>query len=272
MPPFRLTGLVLNMPANHNEGDIPMIAISTGFVDAPECVLLDMGISPTEFTDDNGSVNPGGHIHLYKGSGNPGVAINASTPSESTLMSNASTVNGYDVLMFPCQGADSAQAITPTGATNLLNFANAGGRVFATHYNYAWLDPAPPFDSQFPPVANWDINLPNPTPDPGEATINTNFDDGAILAQWLLDAGASTAFGQVQLSTLRHNFTSVIAPTQSWATLNSSGDIMQMTFNTPVGATAANQCGRVLFNEYHVYNISSMGEVYNSSPSHGSNF
>jgi hypothetical protein len=34
---------------------------------------------------------------------------------------------------------------------------------------------------------------------------------------------------------------------------------MQFTFNTPVGATAANQCGRVLYNEYHVYTASSGG-------------
>ena len=32
---------------------------------------------------------------------------------------------------------------------------------------------------------------------------------------------------------------------------------MQMTFNTPVGAPAASQCGRVLYNEYHVFNASS---------------
>ena len=263
-----LTGLVLNMPANHNEGDIPMIAISTGSVDALECVLLDMGISPTEFTDDNGSVNAGGHIHLYKGSSSAGAEINASTPNESTLMSNAGTMNNYDVLMFPCQSNASNQA-TATGATNLLNYADAGGRVFATHFSYAWLNPASPYDSQFPAVADWvgDTDLAN-----GEATINTKFNDGLTLAQWLLNAGASTSFGQVALSTLRNDISGVIPPTQSWATLNSDGDIMQMTFNTPVGAAAANQCGRVLFNEYHVYNSSSAGAIYNSSLPNGQTF
>ena len=64
-----LTGLSLNMPADHTQGDIPMIAIVTGSVDGVECVLRDMGIVDTEFTDDNGTVNPGGHIHLYKGGG-----------------------------------------------------------------------------------------------------------------------------------------------------------------------------------------------------------
>jgi hypothetical protein len=254
-----LTGLVLHMPADHTQGDIPLIAIATGSVDALECVFRNMGIADTEFTDDNGTVNPEGRIHLYKGSYSPGADISASTPSQTTLMGTAtdsSLLNSYDVVMFPCQSAAAGQA-TPVAATNLLNYANAGGRVFATHYSYAWLNPNSPYDSQFPPVANWNLGLPNPTPDPGPATIDTGFTDGATLAQWLQNAGASynDTPGQVLLSTLRQNFSSVIPPTQPWATMNSDGAIMQMTFNAPVGAPAANQCGRVLFNEYHVENL-----------------
>ncbi|MGD0629008.1 MAG: Ig-like domain repeat protein [Terracidiphilus sp.] len=268
-----LAGIELDMPSNHKQGDIPLIAISTGGVDGMECVLRDMGIADTEFTDDNGTVNPGGRIHLYQGSGTPqavgGAVINASTPSETVLMSSPTTMNGYDVLMFPCQGGPDGQA-TPAGATNLLNYANTGGRVFATHYGYAWLDPSPPFDSQFPPVVDWNHNLEFPFPDPGAATINTGFTDGAALAQWLLNEGASNTYGQVELSTLRNDISAVIPPTQSWATVNSDSAIMQITFNAPVGAPAANQCGRVLYNEYHVVDLENLpngndtGQVYPS--------
>jgi hypothetical protein len=238
------------MPADHTQGDIPLIAIATGSVDALECVFRQMGIADSEFTDDNGTT--GGRIHLYKGSASAGENINASTPSQTLLMgtpTDSSLMNSYDMVMFPCQGTPSGQS-TITAETNLLNYANAGGRVFTTHYSYAWLNPNSPYDSQFPPVANWvnDTALAN-----GTATINTGFTDGATLAQWLQNAGASTTFGQVALSTLKNDISGVIPPTQSWATLNTNNDIMQMTFNTPVGAAAANQCGRVLFNEYHVY-------------------
>jgi hypothetical protein len=268
-----LTGIELDMPSTHLQGDIPLIAIATGSVDGLECVFRDMGIADTEFTDDNGTVNPGGRIHLYEGSGAlsaaGGAVINASTPSESVLTSSAATMNGYDVLMFPCQGLADGQA-TPAGATNLVSYANAGGRVFATHYSYAWLDPNPPFDSDFPPVVNWNHNLTYPFPDPGPATINSGFSDGAALAQWLLNAGASNTYGQVELSTLRNDISAVIPPTQSWATMNSDDAIMQITFNAPVGAPAANQCGRVLYNEYHVVDLESLpngndnGQVYPS--------
>jgi hypothetical protein len=51
-----LTGLSLNMPSTHAQGDdIPLIAIATGSDDAMECVLRKMGIADSEFTDDNGT-------------------------------------------------------------------------------------------------------------------------------------------------------------------------------------------------------------------------
>jgi hypothetical protein len=263
-----LTGLALHMPSTHTQGDIPLIAIATGSVDALECVLREMGIADTEFTDDNGTTNPGGRIHLYKGDFSPGAEINASTPSETLLMgtpTNTTLLDSYDMVMFPCQGSPYAQSTTEL--TNLLNYANTGGRVFTTHYSYDRLDPASPYDSQFPPVANWHINQTSPTPDPGVATINTNFTDGATLAQWLQNAGASynNTSGQIQISTLRHDLDSVIPPTQSWLTLNNTtagNPVMQFTFNTPVGAAATNQCGRVLYNEYHVFNASGSGALF----------
>ncbi|MGA3160104.1 MAG: Ig-like domain-containing protein [Terracidiphilus sp.] len=270
-----LSGLALHMPANHTQGDIPMIAIATGSVDALECVLLDMGIAPTEFTDDIGTINPGGHIHLYTGSSSSGAEINASTPSQTVLMSNSATMDGYDVLMFPCQGNASNQA-TATGATNLLNYANDGGRVFATHYSYAWLDPAAPYDSQFPAVANWETGSEAQITS-GIGTVNTGFTDGATLAQWLQNAGATYqgSSDEIQISTLRTDVSSVINPTQSWLTYNSTAynnPVMQMTFNTPVGAPAASQCGRVMYNDYHVYSSSSSGASYNATLPNGQTF
>ncbi len=264
-----LTGLSLNMPADHTQGDIPMIAIVTGSVDAAECVLHDMGIANTEFTDDNGTVNLGGHIHLYRGGGNPGAEINSATPTESALTGNPTTLSNYDMVMFPCQGGQYVQASGPL--TNLMDYANAGGRLFTTHYSYVYLDPNPPMDAQFAPVANWTTTAEQSIVS-GVATVNTDFSDGATLAQWLQNSGATvTGTGnQIQVNTLRTDVSTVIPPTQSWLTLNSgssptqSGNpVMQMTFNTPVGAAAANQCGRVMFNDYHVVTpIAGANQVY----------
>lgn len=263
-----VTGLALHMPASRNDGDIPLIAIATGSADGFECVFHDMGIADTEFTDDNGVVNPGGRIHLYKGMSSPGADIGSTTPNESVLVSSATLLENYDVVMFPCQGGPTAK--NSTELSNVLNYANSGGRIFTTHYSYDWLNPGAPYDSPFPPVANWSPNQNDPSPDPGIANVNTGFTDGATLGQWLYNAGATYKGlqGEIQVSTLRHDTTGVIAPTQSWLTMNSSstgsGAVMQMTFNTPVGAPAANQCGRVLYNEYHVMNptITVTGKAY----------
>ncbi|MGP8083935.1 MAG: Ig-like domain repeat protein [Terracidiphilus sp.] len=274
-----LTGLSLHMPSTHAQGDIPLIAIATGALDALECVLLDMGIAPTEFTDDIGSVNPGGRIHLYSGSYAEGAEINASTPYQTALMSNSATMNSYDVLMFPCQGNAIDQA-TATGATNLLNYANSGGRVFATHYSYAWLDPDSPYDSQFPPVANWTVTTEEQVAF-GVGSLDTGFTDGATMAQWLQNANATVTGtnNQIDISALRTDVSSVISPTQSWVTLDSSSyhgqtgnPVMQMTFNTPVGSPAASQCGRVMYNDYHVYNGSAIGAMYNPDLPGGQTF
>ncbi len=257
-----LTGLVLHMPANHAEGDIPMIAIVTGKVDGVECVLLHMGIDQSEFTDDTGSVNAGGHIHLYQGGGSPGAEISSSTPVESTLTGNPVTLDGYDLVMFPCQGGEYFQPSTPL--TNIENYANAGGRVFTTHYSYVYLDPNAPIDAQFPPVADWTTTSEQQV-ESGVGTVSMDFSDGATLAQWLQNADATVpgSDNEIDISTLRTDVSGVIPPSQAWLTLNSgaySGQtgnpVMQMTFNTPVGAPAASQCGRVMFNDYHVINLS----------------
>ncbi len=284
-----LTGLQLGMPANHTQGNMPMIAIATGSVDGAECVLRDMGVSDSEFTDDTGSKNSGGFVHLYKGSLSPGAEISSKTPYETALMGGTSTtpLNNYDMVMFPCQGGSANQASDPmpavttpptpplaagVGPANLLNFAEAGGRIFATHYSYAWLYPGAPYDAQFGSVANW-TTADEQQISTGVGTVQENFSDGIILADWL-DYIKSTNTGttdEINISTLRTDVGSVIAPAQSWLTLNNgtysggtvtNNPVMQMTFNVPFGAPAANQCGRVMFNDYHVISISNTGATY----------
>lgn len=265
-----LTGQALSMPAKKDSlSDLPFIAITTGAVDGFECVFRDMGIAASEISDDASDPTFQSHIHLYKGNYAAGAGISSSTPSETALIDNLPLLKSYDVAMFPCQGGPKAK--TATELSNMSAFANAGGRIFATHYSFDWLVDNTTYNSPFTGVATWKVDQTRPTPDPGVAVVNTSFSDGATLAQWLSDVGA-TYNGipdEVAVNTLRHDLTSVIAPTQTWMTLNSAstapGTIMQMTFNTPVGAAAAQQCGRVLFNEYHVMddsNTVTTGKTY----------
>jgi hypothetical protein len=260
------TAINLSMPQNQSQGDIPKIAIATGAVDQVECVLLKMGISPSEFTDPSGT----GRINFYTGSGGAGSAIGNTTPTQASLMESAATLNQYDVLMLPCQGTPNNNVVAGVLGTqelaNFINFANAGGRVYSSHYSYAWMFNNPPFNG----VANWAPNSTQLTS--GTATVNTSFTAGQTLSQWLQlpVINASTSPGQMVLDTLRIDQTGVIAPTQSWLTLNQSmggvtNPVMQFVFDTPIPSSSnptPNQCGRVLFNEYHVENGSSSPTRY----------
>jgi len=278
------TAINLRMPQNQNQGDIPKIAIATGSVDQVECVLLKMGISQSEFTDPSLS----GRINFYTGSGyttnnlgtitsyGAGSAISPSTPTQASLMGgdtlNDSPLSQYDVLMLPCQGTPDnnvvAGALGTQELANFIAFANAGGRVYSSHYSYAWMFNNPPFNG----VVNWNPNSTQLVS--GTATVNTsNFTAGQTLSQWLQlpVINASTSPGQMDLDTLRIDQTGVIAPTQSWLTLNQSmggvaNPVMQFVFDTPIPSTSnptPNQCGRVLYNEYHVENgSSSTGKIF----------
>ena len=132
-------------PRNQTEGDIPLMAFSTGYVDALECVMRKIGIDDSEFTGPNG----GGRINLYVGIGSgltsttagPAQKGGAQAPdqyvTEDQLWSNVLTLKNYDMVLFACQG----WSIDRTSALpNIVDYTSAGGRLYVTHLGAAWLD------------------------------------------------------------------------------------------------------------------------------------
>jgi hypothetical protein len=161
------------------------------------------------------------------------------------------------MVMFACQGGQ----YLPQSAyqTNLIDYANAGGRVFATHFGYVWLYDDAPFSE----TADWDVNQQAEfTADPETANVvETITNEGAVyptgveLAQWLKDVGASTTLGQLPLGTLRKDQDGVTTGSQAWLQITddryTTPTVMQFSFNTPVNQPEAKTCGRVMFSEYH---------------------
>lgn len=247
---------------NQGEGDIPKMALVTGSSDSLECSLRKMGIADTEFTDYTVDVSSGGsspgRVNLFEGTGHSGVVPGSTTHTENTLVASTSTnfssslLGNYNVLVLPCQG-DATDYTTADGRGNVITFTGVGGRIFATHRSRYYISDQAPING----AANWtsDTSLSNST-----ATITTSFTDGLTLAQWLQDIGATTNQGQVAMTSLFNDQSGVNSPTQVWATLANS-DVAQFSFYTPVGAAAASQYGRVMFNEYHVDGSNSGGSV-----------
>jgi hypothetical protein len=165
----------------------------------------------------------------------------------------------YDIVLFPCQGDEVSH--TAAAHQNIVNYLDHGGRVFATHYSYVWFFETAPFTG----TAHWDVDGYVGDEDQTGYIKTTNgpgmpFPKGKTLAQWLQIVGASTTYGQIPLTQLRTDVASVIAPTQLWMEIHdpSQGTLpAHITFNTPVGKPAAEQCGRVVFDDFHVEGSSS---------------
>ncbi len=253
------------LPRTKAEGDIPKMAFVTGGVDAMECVYRKIGIADSEFTNPSGT----GRVNFYAGSGYYGTYITTIgpgyTPWDYTFLNNLVAMKNYDMILFPCQGDQYLYNSQAALETNIANYVNAGGRVFATHFSYIWFltrnysgYPIPTYSSPFSAAVNWSINQASPTPDPQLAYIDTGFAKGALLSQWLLNAGLSPAFGRMNINTLRHDFETLVAPSQRWIYLG-NGVTQHFTFNAPLGVPAEQQCGRVAFSDWHVENSNDSG-------------
>jgi hypothetical protein len=246
------------LPKNRTDGDggfadIPKMALASGSADPFECLLLKIGIDASEiqFPSDTSA-----RIHYYKYNGidrDPGGA-----PTGSTLTGNLTTLKSYDAILLPCEGGENTHN---TQALNVAAYADVGGRVFATHYGYVWLA-TPSFGSpqnltSFYGTANWYLDHSGYN-DPMTGNIDTSFPKGAAFAQWLVNVGASTTLGQMSINEPRWDAKSSInPPSQRWMYgkskyATSTDMLLSMTFNTPVSAAPADQCGRVVFSDFHV--------------------
>ncbi len=249
---------VLSMPQNHSQGDLPRIAFVTGTLDPVECVLQKIGVDQSEFTDPGG----GGYMNFFLATGDgPGARIDTATPSQPALFAttggpmNGPVINNYDMVVMECEGYEAQQPVAQEQA--LAAYAGNGGRVFASDFQYTWFfESSPPagWMPAFSGVANWGGNH-SGSPNTATAAIDQPPGNpvGLAFEQWLVNAQvAGAGSGSVTIDPAFHNLAGVTAPTQEWLHYASgAGQPIQLTFNTPVGAPAANQCGRVTFNDWH---------------------
>jgi hypothetical protein len=258
----------LRLPKNHAEGDIPRIAVSTGDADALECLLARIGVDASEYV---GGADGDGRIHIFQG-GSPTAALDVLNggdigPAPNTLLPGPSSAASlwdtradlmqFDVVLLSCEGTDTYGMQQQM----LFDYAAAGGRVFASHFHYAWFNTGP-FGSAN--LATWstsdgyigDIS----------ANIVTTFPKGQALAKWLGTVGALQG-GQLPITYACHNadVSAANAASQAWISAD-GGATEYLSFNTPIGAPAAKQCGRVVYSDLHVGAVSN---DYGGDPTNG---
>ncbi|HET7540668.1 MAG TPA: hypothetical protein VFK05_12375 [Polyangiaceae bacterium] len=221
----------LRMPSKQSEGNIPLIAMVTGKVDSLECVLRKMGIDGSEFTNPGGT----GRVQFYLGTGDTdtngayGQKIDNSTPKQSALFATDATskqpvINNYDMTILACQGGEYAQKAADMAA--MRNYAAAGGRVFATHYSYAWLTKNDQNTAQAGVADNWSEVAKwhrdegdKPASAVGHIDLTSN-PKGNAFQGWLEAVNASTpGSGTISVNVVRHDSDSISAvpgKTQQW--------------------------------------------------------
>jgi hypothetical protein len=251
----------IRLPKNRAEGDIPKIAISTGGADTMECLLHRMGIDDTEFTSGAGAER----IHIYKGQGGH-EASGGSPASETGLWKDKASLMAYDLVVLSCEGDEYGDGLTnypdgkssgtpgtkpPAALQAMKDYADSGGRIFASHFHYYWFSAGP---APFPQTATWtraSNNLGNIS-----GAIDTSFPKGVAFNQWLKNVGALTGT-TLPIVQARHNADvnpAVNKGSQPWITNadKATPATEYFTFNTPLAAPVDAQCGRVVYSDLHV--------------------
>ena len=269
------------LPRNRTDGlggvaDIPRLALVLGAAETLECFLRRVGLSDSEFArganDYAAAIAKPQRLHLYRASG---WSAGAGTPSLATLMSATGPLPAYTAVIGSCDygnhlGTWQDLSKTPAGSSahdRLIAYANQGGRVFMDHYvaDAMLTDGIAPWNGAG--VATWDSA--SGTPSTKKVRINNTTPGQQSLYQFLNAANAMATYGAPYIPLIDPRFqvysagTNAIewirgleswtAPTpDEWVGTPAGDHAMSVSFETPLGAAAGAECGRVIFNGMHV--------------------
>lgn len=233
------------LPRNKSEGDIPLIALTTGGADPLECLPKKMGIDVAEFTKAGGT----GRIQLYQGSG--GATMAGGIGPAQPFWTNLAELKKYDMVLLGCEGGEHNEnkGGNPT-STAIHDYTEAGGRVFGTHYHYTWLKHGP---ADFQSTATFGSgSLPNPS----DGYIDTSFAKGKAFADWMTNAPSALKSNPPPIFSIqdpRHDVDTVNnAVSTRWVFNTAQNVTYYYSFNAPVNAKPEAQCGKFVFSDLHV--------------------
>jgi hypothetical protein len=264
---------------DYSHADLPQIAMVSGSADPLECILMKAGISTSEIGSAASDTTGSKRLHFFHSARAPGAKLDPAygTQQDSSALWRDSSwttktpnhYSFYDVVLDACEGSaiDKKNISGGTGNPyqNLINYTNAGGRAFVTHFGYVWLAYPSAYTGYATAPDNWSgvatwrhLTGTTYTDDPMRATINTSFTKGSDYSKWLDVVGASVSTGsnRLDLHEARYDLSAVGANTQAWMTARPYSGAPNFpphfTFNTPYGATGGAQCGRVVYSDFHV--------------------
>jgi hypothetical protein len=185
---------------------------------------------------------------------NGGAAFTPASPWWDSL----DNLKKYDIVLHSCEGSYGSydannppmSAKSPAARKALQDFADMGGRVFASHWHTYWFENGtPPFQSIA--TFNHRAGLPNPY----DATIDQSFDGGRALATWMTNVGGSTTPGMVTIaqdaSQRLVDAATGGTTSQRWiyASTLDPQSVQYLNATTPI---PGGNCGRVVLSDIHV--------------------
>jgi hypothetical protein len=271
MLPTTLPDNPTRLPRNMADGlavNIPHIAVSTGHIDAMECVLEKMGLAHTEFANSGGAAR----VNLFRGgptTGTPpgnGARIDDATPHAGALYGDPTTLLGYDLVISDCEGQDWDEDLVERDSQgpNVREFVNRGGRMFASHWSMSWLyengtavyDPADPIATGLGPAATWTVMGDNSMMGTGVISVGRPGASPRIqnFADWMVNEGVTMMPGyDFMIVEPRSQSTALGATTEEFVYRPDGNQrTQQFSFNTPYGSPPEMACGRVAYSGFHV--------------------
>ena len=266
-----LDPVATRLPKNATEGDLPHIAISTGNADALECLPLKLGVDPAEISASTGT----GHIHLYTNMGNTNnggkgaSTFKANWPGGTAAMTDSrglwDTVDHlkpYDIVFFSCEGGQHPESKPLTSLQAVRDYADLGGRVFASHWHNIFV--AGKSNDASYAIPEWravaDFNFGgNPANEDLTATIDeVSNPKGMSFATWMMNVMGSTTRGFIPVTQARTTCTKVdTTKGEQWVFLDTTtspgySSAMNFQFTTPQTVAGDQRCGKVVFSDMHV--------------------
>ena len=287
-----LTTEETRLPKNSDEGHIPRIAISTGRIDGLECVLYKAGVEAQEFTPPTGDGRihiyrangawPNQSLQQSCSSNCTDRAPHNCSAAcreiiADRLYENQSRLYEYDVVVFGCEA--SRQTRSEANRNRMRGYVNDGGRLFVSHWSLDWMynwtggssdqqntlyETDPLHTTCDWPSGSFGGGIPSSgscvsQPCVTEAFVDESFDRGLSFSEWLdhPDVAASDpASGIVTIHEPRAHCPVPTSTGRQWiyttAAEHGGDSVQQLTFNTPVGASDEDLCGRVVYSAFHV--------------------
>jgi hypothetical protein len=260
-----LPATITSLPKNRTEGDLPKIAIATGQCDKLECLLRELGVSDSEFTTSSGN----GRIHLYRGNaegqwvGPTEMANGEPLLDISTMWSSLTTMKQYDLALFSCE-CNEARLAPKEAMDNMKAYADAGGRVFLSHFQNTWIagseDPNDPGHAPavWPEIAQC---VGDRAGDQDNYIDQVDNPKGAAFAQWMVNVFGSSLPGLLAVKYPRVTCSNLDSTKAEQWIYSSEGEPTMFQFTTPNEVAEDARCGKVMFADMHVVGMASVNNT-----------